>query len=135
MTNGTVDWKDFYLYLLTRTGCIHPFRLSRLGALVELKYMERTGSRLTNARYVAGPGVFYIEDFKNILDLDCVEKREGDPQKGVKGCIRSNCPHPRVDDTVKQLIEEVLKEYSSLDDFELNNAVVNHPLFNKLTRG
>nr|MEB3825221.1 hypothetical protein [Desulfurococcales archaeon] len=79
--------REVIRYLLWRTGCIHPFRASRILALAELRHLEDRGSRMTSVKYVSGPGTFFIEGLKELVEEDdCISKREGDPEKGVKGC-------------------------------------------------
>ncbi len=130
-----VGWRRLLARMLSLTGCIHPFRLSRLAALVELEYMARTGERLTDARYVSGPGVFFIEGFDSFVDGECVLKREGDPSRGVRGCIyySSECTVPELPGDVEELVRHVIDEYSDLSDEDLNSRVVGHPLYKKLT--
>lgn len=126
--------RDAAAYVLYRMGCIHPFRLSRVLALAELKALERGLGRLTDARYVAGPGAFYIEGVKEAVEGDpCFAKREGDPAAGRKGCIEYRCEPPAgIPAEAKTLIDEAIEEARRLDDMELNRRVVEHPLFPRL---
>ncbi len=120
-------------YILNKAGCIHPFRLSRILALADLKYLRDKGERLTDATYRRGPGAFYIEGLKEeISDNPCYVKREGDPDKGVKGCIEYKCEPPELPSEPARYIDEAIKEASSLDDMDLNKIVVKDPLFEKL---
>ncbi len=128
------DARSVVAYILSRTGCIHPFRLSRILALAEIRAIEKTGKRLTDLRYEAGPGTFYIVGFKEeIVERDpCFHKREGDPYTGRKGCLEYLCKPPVLPGDVKSLLDEVLSETSGMDDFQLNNLVINNKLFKKL---
>lgn len=126
--------RDAVAYILHRMGCTHPFRLSRVLALAELRAMERGLGRLTDARYVAGPGAFYIEGVKEAIEGDeCFVKHEGDPATGRKGCIEYRCEPPAgVPAEAKTFLDEAMEEARRLDDMELNRRVVEHPLFKKL---
>jgi len=126
------DPRSLLGYMLSRLGCTHPFRLSRLLALAEIEALKRAGKRLTCLRYVEGPGVFYIEGLKELLDEDCFSKREGDPTRGIRGCIEYVCPPPALPGDVKNLIDYVIEGYSKLDDYKLNEQVLKNPLFKHL---
>jgi hydroxypyruvate isomerase len=121
---------------LSRMGCVHPFVFSRVLALAELKSLEKRGKRITeDLVYVAGPGTFYIEGIKEIIESDeCFVKHEGDPSTGRKGCIEYRCPPPSIPEEDKAFLDEAIEEAKNLSMEELNNRVINHPLYRKLVR-
>ena len=124
---------DAVKYILAKTDCIHPFRLSRILALADMKHLKEKGKRLTDATYRRGPGAFYIEGLKEeITNNPCYVKREGDPDKGIKGCIEYKCDPPELPGELAGYIDEAIKEASSLDDMDLNKKVVENPLFERL---
>ncbi len=127
---------DAIKYILSKEGCVHPFRLSRILALAEIEYYKDKGSRLTDATYVMGPGVFYIEGFKEIVESDpCLEKKKGDPQKGTKGCIHIVCGEtPRLPGEAAGYLDRAIEKARGLDDLELNSLVVNNENFKKLAK-
>jgi hydroxypyruvate isomerase len=127
---------DAIKYILKKTGCIHPFRLSRILALAEMKYYKDHGRRMTDTIYRQGPGAFYIEGLKELVEADpCFVKHEGDPERGRKGCLEYTCPlDVDIDEAYMEYLDKAISEASSLDDMELNEAVVNDPLFKKLLR-
>ncbi len=121
---------DLLRYLWHRLGCSHPFRVSRLAALVELEWLREKGERLSNLRYVAGPGTFYIEGVSDLVGKDpCFEKHED------KRCVEYRCEPPKLPPEVKALADRVIEEAQRLDDMELNRRVVSHPLYEKLVGG
>ncbi len=121
-------------YILSKAGCTHPFRISRILALAELKSIEDGGGKLTNAIYVEGPGVFFIEGLKELVDKDeCIVKKEGDPVKGIKGCIELICSQDLVlPERVKRYLDSAIEESINLDDLKLNEKIVKHPLYKRL---
>jgi hydroxypyruvate isomerase len=128
-----VPTRDAIAYILHRVGCVHPFRFSRILALAELAALERGRGRLTDARYVAGPGVFYIEGIEDVMKSDdCFVKHEGDPSTGRRGCIEYRCQPPSLPEEARSLLDEAIEKAAKLSDEELNKTVVNHPLFSKL---
>ncbi|MEB3817048.1 MAG: SocA family protein [Desulfurococcales archaeon] len=127
--------KAFIAYILYKLGCLHPFKLSRLLALAEIESVKRRGRRLTNLKYVPGPGSFYIEGIKELFDDKCFEKREGDPRKGIKGCVRYICEPPKLPDDVAGILDYVIERYGSEDEFKLNDMVVNSDEFKRLLVG
>ncbi len=111
-------------------GCAHPFRVSRIAALAELEWLQARGARLTNLKYVRGPGVFYIEGIKELVEgSPCFERRED------RGCIEYKCRPPELPRDVEVLVERLVSEASGLSDDELNKRVVNHPLYDRLFEG
>jgi len=128
--------RNIVAYVLARAGCTHPFRISRYLALAEMEWLERKGERLTSLKYVAGPGVFFIEGLKEIVEADpCFRIHEGDPSTGRRGCVEYVCEGPELPDEVKEVIDQVIRKYSGVEDMELNKLVVEDPRFPKLTGG
>ncbi len=122
-------------YVLSRGGCMHPFRLSRILALLDIKWFEKTGSTLTGLEYVMGPGTFFIEGIKEMIESDeCFEKREGDPTKGIRGCILYRCETPEIPEDIREILDGILEEVEGLDDMELNRRVIENPLFKKIAK-
>lgn len=121
-------------YLLGKTGCIHPFQASRILALAEIYSIQETGVKLTDAIYVAGPGVFYIEGVKEIIkENPCFEKIEGDHTTGRKGCIKYICKdEPRIPGLAKKFLDKAIDTASTLDPMQLNSLVINHPYYKQL---
>ncbi len=117
-------------YVVGRLGCVHPFVVSRVLALVELEWFRGRGEWLTGFRYRGFMGVFYIEGLKELIESsNCfrrVEREEG------HGCIEYICEPPRLDDEVKRLIDEVVERVRDLSYEELNKLVTTHPLYSKL---
>ncbi len=126
--------KDILAYILAKTGCIHPFRASRFIALLDLEYLKEKGTPLTGLKYVEGPGVFFIEGVKELVESDeCFNKREGDPATGRKGCIEYKCAPPKLPEEIREKLDSILEKYSKLDDMKLNEIVMKDPFFKKLT--
>jgi len=124
---------DAVKYILTKAGCLHPFRLSRILAQVDLRYLRENGKRLTDTVYRKAPGAFYIEGLKEeITDNPCYEKHEGDREKGLRSCIEYKCEPPVIPGELARYLDEAIMEASGLDDMALNKRVVEDPLFEKL---
>ncbi len=129
--------RDAAAYVLAKMGCLHPFTLSRILALADLKSLEERGERLTQGlTYVAGPGVFYIEELHSIIDGDeCFVKHEGDPKAGRPGCIEYQCEPPRLSEEEKRILDEAIEQAKKLSMEELNRLVTSHKLYGRLTGG
>ncbi len=126
--------REAVAYILARGGCMHPFRFSRILALAELHALREAGRRLTDAVYVTGPGVFFIEGLKDVIEGDsCFVKHEGDPATGRRGCIEYRCPIPQLPGEAVEALDWALREASKLDDMALNQLVLGDPLFKRLT--
>ena len=131
-----VGLADAVKYVLARGGCMHPFRVSRVLALAEIMYRREKGGRLVDAVYVLGPGVFYIEGFKEMVEGDeCFEVRKGDPERGVRGCVRYVCGEPpRLPGEAASYLDRALEKARGLSDMELNDLVVNDPVFREIAK-
>ena len=124
---------DAVKYILAKAGCLHPFRLSRVLALSDLKHLRDKGERLTDTVYRKAPGAFYIEGLKEeTKDNPCYEKHEGDKEKGIRSCIEYKCEPPELPGELAKYLDEAIKEASGLDDMALNRRVVEDPLYDKL---
>ncbi len=125
--------RDVVAYILGRGGCLHPFYISRILALYEMRYYGEKAVWPTDARYVAGPGVFYIEGLKELIEGDeCFVRREGDPARGVHGCIEYVCSIPEIPVDHRRILDRVIDEALRMDMQSLNSAVINHELFQRL---
>ena len=125
--------RDALAYILSRMGCVHPFVASRVLALAELASLEERGERLTDLTYRRGPGVFYIEGIKEIIESDkCFRKHEGDPSTGRRGCIEYTCTTPSIPEEQRRYLDLAIEKAKAMDEQQLNDTVVNHPLFEKL---
>ena len=115
-------------YILRKKNCLHPFRISRVIALAELICMEKYGKRITSAKYIGGPGVFYIDGLKEeLLNSPCFEKLED------QGCIKYVCNEEiNIEEDIRACIDEAIRIAERASDIELNNIVVKHKLFPKL---
>ncbi|MCE4614195.1 MAG: hypothetical protein F7B60_01510 [Desulfurococcales archaeon] len=125
---------DAVKYILKNLGCIHPFRLSRILALAEIAFYRDYGERMTDIIYKEGPGAFYIEGLKELVEKNsCFARQEGDPERGKKGCLEYICQlDVEIEGKYQRYLDEAIAEAGSLNDMELNEAVVNDSLFRKL---
>ncbi|MET1101161.1 MAG: hypothetical protein ABWW69_01585 [Pyrodictiaceae archaeon] len=125
--------RDILAYVLSKTGCVHPFLASRIIALAETSYYKARRERLTDLKYVGDPGTFYIEGLKELVDRDeCFARREGDPSIGKRGCIEYRCEQPQLASEVKRLLDEAIEEVKRLGEFEVNKMLVEDEVFKKL---
>ncbi len=131
----TIEPRKLVAYILAKTGCIHPFRISRILALAEIRYLERMNKRLMNLEYRGFDKVFYIEGLKEIIENDqCFKIIEGDPSRNIKGCVEYICEEPVIPSEVREVIDEAINTASNLSDDELNDLVIENPLFKKLLK-
>ncbi len=124
---------DVAAYVFWKMGCIHPFIASRVIALYEMLYYEKNGEWPLSLKYVAGPGVFYIEGFKEIISgNECFVTKEGDPVRGIHGCIEYRCNPPEIPPEHRKVLEDAIKRAIGKELGELNKLVVQHPLYKSL---
>jgi len=129
-----INGKTLMAYILKKTGCVHPFKLSRILAFIEIEWLKDKGERLTDIKYVRGPGVFYIEGLKEAIQDDpCFNKIEGDPKIHRRSCIEYRCETPSLPKEVEDFINKELKKALTLEEQKLNEIVVNNELFKKIS--
>ncbi len=119
--------RDYVTYVMSRLGCVHPFRISRILLLADWLSMERRGRRLTNLTYVKEEFGFYIEELTGIIEEmqeeGCVVKRE------ERKCLEYMCEEPEIPEEDREILEEVISEVKDLDDRELNRRVLSDPRY------
>ncbi len=121
-------------YALSRLGCAHPFRVSRVLLLAEWRAEELGLGRLIEGlRFVAEPYGFYVEGLQDVLERlegeGCLRRREDER------CLELTCGEPEVNPRVGAVIDEVVSETSGLDDRELNRLVTRDPRYRRLLEG
>ncbi len=113
-------------YIAWRTGCIHPFRASRLLILASWRASEK-GLSTPSFRVEGFEAGFYIDGFKEALENSgCFKVNE------EKHCMEYTCNPPRLSQGLREIVDEVLEEYGGLSDIELNRRVVRDPRYKEL---
>ena len=120
-------------YLLSKLGCIHPFRISRLVLLVEWSYKDKYGSNLsTGFTYIAESFGFYVDELPKVMDklskVGCVVKDENNK------CFLYKCDVPKLDENISKIVDDVVDKFTSLSDKELNDIIVNDKRYRMLLK-
>lgn len=130
-----MNGKDALAYVLYNVGCVHPFIMSRIIALAELRYLKEKKRKLTDLKYSGVQAAFYIENLNELIENDkCFKRHEGDPAKKIMGCIEYICDIKNLDESVTYLDDAIDRAYD-MDETELNNAVINDENYQKLISG
>lgn len=130
-----MNGRDALAYVLYNVGCVHPFILSRIIALAELRYIKEKGKRLTDLKYSGVKAAFYIENLNELVENDrCFKRHEGDPAKKIMGCIEYICDIKSLDESITYLDDAIDRAYD-MDENELNSAVINDENYQKLISG
>ncbi len=123
--------KDLVLYLLRECGGLHSFHISRLLALLDIKYLREKGRKFTEFHYTKMPFGFYIDELPELLNELPVEKVQEEGYKYLKlkddANVEINLP-----EDVRKDIEEILDEVCELSDAELNSKVLNSEYYSRL---
>ncbi len=119
--------REYVAYVMSRLGCVHPFRISRILLLADWLSMERRGRRLTDLTYVKEEFGFYVEELTGIMEElqegGCAVKRE------ERKCLEYTCSEPEIPEEDRKILEEVISEVRDLDDRELNRRVLSDPRY------
>ena len=114
-------------YLLSKSGCMHPFRISRILVLAYWRGAEELGREMTVRGESFG---FYVEEIprvvENMIARGCAEKNE------EGRCVRYKCEEPQLPEGVKEVLDSVYEETKNVSDIELNRLVVRDPRYKKL---
>ncbi|MDP8012082.1 MAG: hypothetical protein ACP5F1_05090 [Thermoplasmata archaeon] len=126
--------KNAIAYVLYNVGCIHPYIISRILAIAELKYLKEKNRRLTDLEYSGIESAFYIENFNNIIEKDkCFKKIEGNPSQKKMGCIEYICQLPEIEQDVSYLDDAIDLIYD-LNETEMNEIVIKDPNYKLLLK-
>ncbi len=123
--------KDIVLYLLRECEGLHPFHISRLVALLDMKYLRDTGRKLTDIDYQKTPYGFYSEKLPKILEELPVEKVQGERYKVLRIKDDATVEIHLPEDVIKN-IENLLNEVCDLSDEELNLRVLKSSYYERL---
>ena len=119
--------EEIIKYLLKECRGLHPYYISRIVALLDMKYLQETGKKLTDFDYHKMPYGFYsnkIPEILNSLDVEKVQSEKGNYIKLRDEDIEVNLP-----EEVKGKINEILDEICDLSDDEINRRIVESPYY------
>lgn len=119
--------EDHVSYIMSRLGCAHPFKISRILLLADWLAEERLGRKLTSFTYVKERFGFYIEEIPSIMedlrDRGCAVKIE------ERKCFEYRCEEPGLPKEEKEVLDEVILKVRGLSDVELNKLVISDPRY------
>ncbi len=119
--------RDIIAYLVWRTGCIHPFRISRILVLANWRAIEERGTPIAKFGVQGFEAGFYIEGVKEIIEEDkCFKINE------EKKCIEYYCQPPKIPEEHSRILDKVLEQTKNLSDRELNRLVTRDPRYREL---
>ncbi len=126
--------EDIIRYLLSKTGGMSTFRLSRTLLLFDLEWNRLKGGKKTGIHYVLYPSAFYIEEFPDMLEnMGDVEKVIIENEGGKKGIFRlKEKKEVSISEDVREMLDRILSETESMDDHSLNQYVVSREDYKKL---
>ena len=123
--------KDIVAYLLRECGGLHPFHISRIVALLDMKYLEEKGKKLTEVDYQKTPYGFYSNKIPEILNELPVEKVEEEGYKYLKLKDDANFKI-ELPKEIEKKINELLDEICELSDEELNKRIIQSKYYQML---
>ncbi len=122
-------------YIAFKSKGISPFRMSRILLLLKWAFKEK-GTDIAFT-FETLPYGFSVKEIPEIVEKDpCLSKEKITLEKGrVTGVIKYVCiDPPKLDLSVKTLIDKVLEETSKLDDFELNRVVIKDKRYSEMLK-
>jgi len=114
-------------YIVSKAGCLHPFRISRILVLVNWEALEKLGRPLAGFRIDGFEAGFYIPGFKEALEEDECFKSPED-----KKCIEYVCQPPSLGEEAESIVNSIIRKTSGLSDSELNRLVVRDKRYREL---
>lgn len=121
--------KDLIVYLLKECNGLHPFHISRILALLDMKWIEKNGEKLTDIDYQKSQYGIWSEKIPKIIEELPVEKVKAEPYGYL--VLKEDLP-VNVPEEVMDALNELLDEICDLSDAELNMRVLNSPLLDKI---
>jgi hypothetical protein len=117
------------VYLLKECNGLHPFHISRILALLDMKWIEKNGEKLTDIDYQKSQYGIWSEKIPKIIEELPVEKVKAEPYGYL--VLKEDLP-VNVPEEVMDALNELLDEICDLSDAELNMRVLNSPLLDKI---
>lgn len=113
-------------YLLHRSGCASPFRISRMLVLAAWR-----GLPVLEEAHVEGePYGFSMPEVAEVVEAmarsGCAERDE------ARRCVRYLCPLPEISRDEREVLDEVYAIAEGLGDVELNRLVIRDPRYREL---
>ncbi len=122
------------LYLFKKCGNMHPFRLSRIIALVDIEYIARKGYKLTELDYQKTPVAFYSDALSKVIQklLNLGFLKKIPPANGKPGYLSLNITdlttfEIKIPEDTEKLLDEILSKTCKMDNDALNALVVSSP--------
>ncbi len=120
--------RDAVAYILGRTKCLHPFRISRILVLANW-LLEEKGLKPVEFSVEGFKAGFYIPELSVLIDRDKCFKRNEEAK-----CIEYTCPPPKMSREYIEAIENAISKVVGLDDTEVNRLVIHDPRYSELLR-
>jgi hypothetical protein len=132
---SAVSLRDVLAFILSRAGCISPFRISRILVLANWKIMEEEGK----------PAIrFKVEGFHAGFAVPEIEQIKRNIKEGKDTCFKINqegkcieylCEEePTIPEELSRLFSDLLNEVKNLDDTSLNRLVIRDPRYSELLK-
>jgi len=123
-----LDMRNIALYIIWRTGCIHPFRISRLLVLANWRSIEEKGRVIAKFKVSGFEAGFSIDKLPEIKDDKCISLNED------RRCLEYNCEPPSIEEDYRNIIDKIIDETIDLDDISLNRMVIYDARYKKLLK-
>ena len=121
--------RDLIAYLLKECEGLHPFHISRILALLDMKWIEKYGKKLTDIDYQKTQYGIWSYKLPEIIEELPVEKVKAQPYGYL--ILKEDVPVNLPEDVLSTL-NSILDEICELSDSELNMKVLNSPFYDKL---
>jgi hypothetical protein len=121
--------RNLIAYLLKECGGLHPFHISRILALLDMKWIEKYGKKLTDIDYQKTKYGIWSNKLPGIIEELPVEKIKARPYGYL--ILKEDVPVNLPEDVLSTL-NSTLDEICELSDSELNIKVLNSPFYDEL---
>ena len=115
-------------YILSKHGCMHPYRLSRILVLANWISLEKIGKPLAR---------FSIEGFEagfSIPELSLIKEESNNcfKKNKEKKCLEYTCSPPELGEEEVQILDEAVEKTKNLSDIELNRLIIRDARYREL---
>lgn len=119
-------------YIVSKLGCAHPFRVSRILVLAYWKFEELYQERLTSFRLGGFEAGFYIEKLSDIMRGE--DKRSCFKKDEARKCFIFESPIPRLKESERIAVDWSIEIAKNLSDYKLNRLVIRDPRYMDLLK-
>jgi len=121
-------------YIVSRLGCVHPYRVSRILMLISWRFKEVYNKDLVCFTVEGFEAGYYIPEVSNVIK-EGVKKDSCYKRDEERRCAYYTCGSIDIEDaSIKNIVDSVIEQIKDLGDIDLNRLVIKDPRYNEVLK-